>query len=219
MVIGKLCGLARILGGLEIALGDRALVKSPLRALVLALGGADLHVGEVGCFLGRKLLAADLDRLALQRGVEALERRALALEFILERGAHERREHLARLDGVARAHLVADVAGRDREKRRAHGRDDRSLRRDVANERAFGHRRDAKPLARDRVLGRAPAADQEAKHEYQEQRAARDADHLLARAVGLRPRRPRPWHPCPGSKRRRRASYPARRQTSVVSGS
>ena len=104
VVIGELRGLARILGALEIALGDCALVPGPLRTLELALRGADLHVGEVGRFLGGKFLPADLDRLALERRVEALERRVLALEFVLEGRARERREHLARLDRVARAH-------------------------------------------------------------------------------------------------------------------
>ncbi len=96
-------------------------------------------------------------------------------------GLDERRQHLALLDRVARAHLVADVAGRDGEERRAHGRDHRALRGDVAHERTFGDRDDAQALARNRVFGGGPAAEQEAKYEDQQQRAGRDADRFLKR--------------------------------------
>src|SRR5688572_28804084 len=186
MVVGELGRLAIVFGGFQVALGYGALLEGPLGTLVLALGGTDLHVGEVGRFLGREPLPADLDRLALQCRVEAFERRALALEFALERRARERSQHLAGLDGVAGANDVADVAGRDGEERRAHGGDDRALRGNVAHERPFGHGRDAQALARHGVFGGAPAADLEAEDEDERDAARGNADRLLARAVGLR---------------------------------
>ena len=169
----------------EIPLGDCALVPGPLRALQLALRGAGLHVGEVGCLLRGQLLAPDLDALPAKRRVEAFERRTLALVFVFESRAREGREQLAFLDAVARAHLIADVAGCDGEECGAHCRDHRALRRDVAHEGSLGHRRDAQPLARDHVLARTPAADQQAEHHDEHERGRRCAGPHDAAAIRL----------------------------------
>src|SRR5688500_17894501 len=111
VLVGELCGFPLILSATEIPLGDCALVPGPLRALELALRGADLHVREVCLLFGAQFLAPDFDALPAKRRVEALERRTLALVFVFESRAREGREQLTFLDAVARAHVIADVAG------------------------------------------------------------------------------------------------------------
>ena len=186
VLVGEPCGFALILGATEIPLGDCALVPGPLRALELALRSADLHVREVRLLLGAQFLAPDLDALPAKRRVEALERRVLALVFIFESRAREGREHLARLDALACLHLIADIAGCDSEEGGAHGRDHGALRRDVAHKGPFGHRRDAQPLARDHMLGRAPATDQEGVHEDDDEPCQPCAKPDEAPAIRLR---------------------------------
>src|SRR4029077_1644386 len=96
-------GVARVLeielrGGdvvdraLEVALADRLLIPRPLRALQFPLRRIDGDLGEIGLLLARHDLAADLDLLAGEGGVEAVERGALALVLAAEVRAVEGRE-------------------------------------------------------------------------------------------------------------------------------
>jgi hypothetical protein len=69
-------------GVLVVALAHRVLVPGPLRALELALGGLDGDLREVRLLLAGEELAADLDFLVLQRGVQAVEGGLFSLVFV-----------------------------------------------------------------------------------------------------------------------------------------
>ena len=82
-------------------------------------------------------------------------------------------------DLVARLHDVVNGACRRREQRRAHGRNDRALRSDIANERAASDFGDAHALARHRDFRSDPAANERSTITISSSSAAgAGADHL-----------------------------------------
>ncbi len=92
-------------------------------------------------------LAAYLDLLTRESGIETIEGGALALILILQLGAVEHSEDLALGHGITRMHGVAHSSWSYREQRRVDRRDDDSLRGDIAHEMASLHGRCAEPLA------------------------------------------------------------------------
>src|SRR6185436_2640132 len=80
----------------------------------------------------------------------------------------------------------ADVAGCHGEESGTYGRNYGALRRDVPHKGSFGHRRDTQALARDHMLGRAPAADQEGEHEDDDEPSHHCAEADEAPATRLR---------------------------------
>ena len=119
----ELGGFEIVARALEVALRDHVDVPGVLGALEFALGGGDLHLGEVAVLAALEDRAPDFDGLAIEGGLGARQAGALALVFIGERGAVDRAEHVAGLDGVAGAHLIDDGAGRFGEQGGAHRRD------------------------------------------------------------------------------------------------
>ena len=107
------------------------------------------------------------------RAASALTRRgALALVFIVERGALHHAQHVAGLDNVAGAHLIDDGAWRLGKQRRADRGHHQAGGGHVAHEGSALHRRDAQALARDHLLGRQPGMQAP---DHQQQHRERDA--------------------------------------------
>ena len=146
-----------VLRPLVVALADDPLVPRRLRAGKFAFGGTDRDAGHVRVLLALQDLAAHVDLLAAQVDDEALERGALALELVLQPGAVDGGEQVAFLDGVARVAVERDGAGRGRIQRGTDGGHDGGLRRDVAEELAARHGRDAHAIERDGRVRRRPA--------------------------------------------------------------
>jgi hypothetical protein len=136
-------------GALVVPFAHGFLVPGPLRPLQFTLRCLDGYLRQIGLLLAGEDLAPDLDLLPRQCGIEAVERCALALEFVLELRAVEDGEHLSLRHGVTGVHGVADTAGSDREEGGIDGCDHDSLGRDVANEVALAHGRGANALGRD----------------------------------------------------------------------
>ena len=138
------------------------------------------------CWLAQDL-AADLDFLAGEGGVQAVERGALTLVFVAQGGAVERRERLAFGHRVARVHDVVDGAGRGCEQRGADCGDHGALRGDVANEVALRDAHHAQALGRHGVLQVGPLRQQhDEQRDDEHERAAGDVEHpttLPVRAV------------------------------------
>jgi hypothetical protein len=78
----QLRGLHFIDGTGVVPLADDALIPRPLRALQLTFRGVDRHLGKVGMLLAREDLPADLDLLTRELGIDAVERRLLALQLV-----------------------------------------------------------------------------------------------------------------------------------------
>ena len=174
------CIVARLL---VVALADQLLAPRILGAAQLALGGLDRDVREVARLLIGGQLPARVDPLPLHGDFETGERRLLALQLVAQLGAFERRDRLILLHDVAGLHEEVHGARRGGEHRRAHCRNDRALRGNVANERTAGHFSDADPLDRHRDFGGHPVANEEHDNEQQQQRASAGADELIATAL------------------------------------
>ena len=82
MRVVELGGFEIVAGALEVALRNHVDAPGILGALELALGGGDLHLGEVGVLAALEDRAAHFDGLAVEGGLGARERGALALVFI-----------------------------------------------------------------------------------------------------------------------------------------
>ena len=178
-----------VLGALVIPLADDPLVPRRLRPGKFPLGGTDRDTGHVRVLLALQDLAAHVDLLAAQVDDQALERGALALEFVLQPGADDGGEQVALLDGVARVAVERDGAGRGRIQRGTDGSHDRGLRRDVAQELTSRH---LSRCARDRGRRLRPSTPSPSgttrgrndEHEQRDRRSDVDAP-IVPPAVGL----------------------------------
>ena len=158
MRVVELGGFEIVACALEVALRNHMDVPGVLGALELALGGGDLHLGEVGVLAALENRAPDFDGLAIERRLGARERGALAFIFIGERGALDRAQHIAGLDRVAGAHLIDDGARRFGEQRGAHRGDHDAGGGHVAHEGAALDDGRAQAVARNDFLRRQPGA-------------------------------------------------------------
>jgi len=170
----QLRGLHFIDGTGVVPLADDALIPRPLRALQLTFRGVDRHLGKVGMLLAREDLPADLDLLTRELGIDAVERRLLALQLVGELRALEGREHLSFVYAVPGANLVAHGPRGDRKERWAHCSHHRALRRDITHEVTTGHRREAQAFAADHLSGAEPAFHGERQDEEQEAGGGRE---------------------------------------------
>jgi len=142
-----------VLSAFVVAFGDHVDVPGVLRSLVLALGGGDVHLGEVRVLAALQHLAAHFDDLAVEGRVGADQGGAFALVFVEQGGAVDVAEHVARLDRVASAHLIDDGAGGLGEQRGTRRGHDQAGGGDVPYEGPALDHRDAQPFFRNDLLG------------------------------------------------------------------
>jgi hypothetical protein len=128
----------------------------------------------------------------LHPDLQAGKRRLFTLQFIAQFRAVDGRDGLCLLHDVARLHEKVHRARRRREQRRADGRNDRPLRRDIPDEGAAGHFSDTHTLKRHGRFRRNPAAHDEDHDEQQHERTCARRDVLYASSRELRRRIDRP---------------------------
>jgi hypothetical protein len=158
MGIVELGGLEIVLGALEVPFGNHVDAPGLFGALELAFGRGDLHTGQVAVLAALEDLAAHLDGLSREVGLDAVQRGAFPIELIGEGGALHDTEDVSRFHGVAGAHLIYDDSRRLRKQGGAHGGHHRAGRCHVAHERPARDRRGPHAIQRDHLFARQPGA-------------------------------------------------------------